>query len=131
MTSWAIASEYATLFGRKIWSEATPVLIDPSYPYIGLPEGIFVEFLRDIEEAEHDHPIFCHTHVDWCYFEQPCEKIVSKMPDFKITFNGSLLQNGKNTQLVTYNVPASSYLFEQESKAQCHVGLINQKESTD
>lgn len=100
------------------------VIINPGYPFIGMPTNDFESFKKDVIEAYPDEAVSC-SDIDWCYFVQTCANIKKKMPDMSFTFKGS---DGKS-QIV--KLPPTSFLYDMKDPRDnlnyCHLGVVGQK----
>ena len=119
--TWEVKFDSAGFHSDMIWNN-THALIDPGYPFIGLPEVYFEQFKQDILTAYPDEPITCHKN-DWCYFMNACDIIEKKMPDFRFTFPVNHYFGA-----VTYRVPPKSFLYHdvdyRTNITMCHVGIV-------
>lgn len=72
-TSWEVS--FASIgFTTKAISHLTRALINPGFPFIGMPIDAFQNFKIELEDAYPEEPVTC-TALDWCYFYKPCEAI--------------------------------------------------------
>lgn len=96
-------------------------IINPGYPFIGMPMSSFDHFKQDVIEAYPEEQLTCED-VDWCYFIQSCSKISEKMPDLEFTFKTT----GDKDAIVTVPVEAFLYTLKdyQTGFDQCHIGII-------
>lgn len=78
-TSWEMEMSSVKFHGDSI-GEAASAIINPGYPFIGVPKSTFDLFKKDVKEAYPDEAITCEA-LDWCYFIQTCAKIQEQMPD--------------------------------------------------
>lgn len=121
-TTWEMDLTEVDFHGDDIIKNSKAI-INPGYPFIGVPKAHFETFKKDVIEAYPDEAISC-DHVDWCYFMTPCDKLKKVMPDLTFTF--------KNTDGAkkTLRVPAESFLMPLTDPTtgidQCHVGVIGQ-----
>lgn len=52
--------------GDSILSDATAI-VNPAYPFMGLPKDQFKAFVGDVKAAYPDEKLSC-TAYDWCFF---------------------------------------------------------------
>jgi len=101
----------------------TRALINPGFPFIGMPEDAFLAFKTDLFTAYPDEKLTC-TDKDWCYFYSPCSTIGERMPDLKFFFP---MEDGTSKK---FSVPAKSFLYNDLEKKTnqtiCHLGVIGQ-----
>ena len=120
--SWEVPIDYAGFNTEKLWTDMH-ALIDPGYPFIGMPFHQFKIFETDLAAKYPEHSINC-TKEDWCQFDLPCSEIEKDMPDLHFTF--PVDHNILST--VTYKVPAKSFLFNDEDSIygtnSCHLGIV-------
>lgn len=104
--SWVVKFDYAGFHSESLW-EGKHALIDPGYPFIGMPFSYFKDFEADLALKYPEHPINC-TREDWCQFDLPCSEVKDDMPDLTFSFPAEhhLLDT------VIYKVPAKSFLFD-------------------
>ena len=125
--SWEIGIESAGFSSDEIWSNAQ-ALIDPGYPFIGMPANHFEAFHEDIRSTFIEEPVDCQQN-DWCFFRRPCAELMETMPDLKFTFpvNHAL-------KSVTYKVPPKSFLYNdidvKTGLGICHLGIVSLKYSS-
>lgn len=62
--SWEVKFDNAGFNAEYLWNN-THALIDPGYPFIGMPWDSFKSFEKDLAEVYPDHAINC-TKEDWC-----------------------------------------------------------------
>ena len=83
--SWEVKFDHAGFNSEHLWNN-THALIDPGYPFIGLPSDYFKKFEAELAVKYPNHEINC-TAEDWCQFVGiPCSDIVDDMPDLHFTF---------------------------------------------
>jgi len=126
--TWEVKFDSAGFHHKSLWNN-THALIDPGYPFIGMPFKYFKEFESDLAKVYPDHKINCTTE-DWCQFTGvPCGEIEANMPDLHFTF--PVEHQIFNT--AEYRVPAKSFLFSDfdfnTETHSCHLGVVAQKYS--
>lgn len=62
--SWEVPIDSAGFNTDNLWTDRH-ALIDPGYPFIGMPFHEFKIFEDDLKAKYPDHPINC-TKEDWC-----------------------------------------------------------------
>ena len=72
-------------------------LINPGYPFIGMPTEQFDAFKKDIESQFAEGYFFC-SDWDWCFMFDPCDKVVENLKPLVFTL-------GKGDTEQTYEVP--------------------------
>lgn len=125
--SWAVKVNRAS-FGssKEIWSD-TEALMDPGYPFIGIPPQHYKAFQEQIKNAYSDDMVDCSSNA-WCYFKKPCNELYTELPDLKFTFTVNHALGSVN-----FSVPPKSYLYETESINSpeiCHMGIVSLSQSS-
>lgn len=123
--SWEVKFNFAGFHTETLWKEEH-ALMDPGYPFIGMPFDYFKDFEKDLAVKYPNHSINC-AKEDWCQFDVPCDEIRDDMPD--LVFSFPVAHHLLDT--VSYSVPSKSFLFDNEdlrTKAKtCHLGIVAQK----
>ena len=124
-TTWEIQFEKVG-FKSDTLVNRTRALINPGFPFIGMPEDAFLAFKDDLSTAYPDEKLTC-TDKDWCYFFTPCSTIGERMPDLKFFFP---MDDGTSKK---FSVPAKSFLYSDVDKKTnqtiCHLGVIGQTQT--
>ena len=127
-TSWEVKFDSAGFHEDAIWKNQH-ALIDPGYPFIGMPEKAFDTFKQDLLQAYPDEAVTC-SDDEWCYFLTHCDKLKEKMPSLKFTFPVSRSKI-QDMDSVTFEIPAESFLFDdtdlRTKLKTCHVGVVRQR----
>jgi len=122
--SWEVKFNDASFHTDRLWNN-THALIDPGYPFIGMPFHEFEKFEADLKVKYPEHAINC-TKEDWCIFNHPCSEIEKDMPDLMFSFP----DENEITNTVTYKVPSKSFLFNDfdlvTDETFCHLGIVAQ-----
>lgn len=123
--SWEIKFDSAGFNAEFLWNN-THALVDPGYPFIGMPFYYFNLFEKELAKVYPDHSINCRKE-DWCQFDVPCSEIEADMPDLTFTF--PVDHHTMNTAI--YKVPAKSFLFNDSdfitNTHTCHLGVVAQR----
>lgn len=64
--SWTLEMESMSFHGDTLF-ENGKVMINPGYPFIGVPKEDFDAFKKDVTDAYPDEAVTC-SDIDWCYF---------------------------------------------------------------
>ena len=118
--TWEVEVHDVSFHGDKIFKR-TKALINPGYPFIGMPEAPFETLIKDVMSAYPADKLNCKD-LDWCYFKGKCNELFDTMPDLAFTFATS--DGGKHT----VNVPPYSFLYNDKDRKTgekiCHLGVI-------
>lgn len=121
--TWELQFSSVDFHNEKLYEHARAV-VNPGYPFIGVPKDAWDTFKSNIVGAYPDEPVTCED-MDWCYFVRPCEKIRDNMPP--LVFNLDL-GNGQSKE---YTVPAKSFMYSDTDHKtglnMCHLGVVGQK----
>ena len=123
--SWEVKFNSVDFHRENVYNDMH-ALIDPGYPFIGMPFHEFETFKEVLADKFPDHPIDCETE-DWCHFGVPCDDIRKDMPDLKFSFpiEHHLLSTA------VYTVRSDSFLFkniEEDTESEtCHLMIVPQK----
>ena len=124
--AWTIKFNSAGFIEKDTWKYSVAV-IDPGYPFIGLPKDAFEAFKKQVIEEYPDEAVTCDDN-EWCYFLNSCDDIASKIPDLKFTFPVT-----HELEAVTFSIPPKSFLYNDvDSRTgikMCHLGIVQQQYS--
>jgi len=121
--TWELQFSTIKFHGEELYQHARAV-INPGYPFIGVPADAWDAFKTNVIGAFPEDPVTCED-MAWCYFYQPCDKVQAKMPPIKFNLD---LGNGQSQE---YQVPPKSFLYEDHDRktniTMCHLGVVGQK----
>ena len=66
-TSWEIDFNSVGFFADNLF-EKTRAIVNPGYPFIGVPGSQFEAFKEELKTAYPKDDVICND-MDWCYFE--------------------------------------------------------------
>lgn len=120
--TWEIPVQKVSFASDDLLNATTKAIINPGYPFIGMPSEDFEKFKGDIETLYPDDYFTC-THWDWCFFYKKCNDIVDEMSPLIFTI-------GEGDNQRTYEIPASQFMIEvwddMTDSMTCHLGVVGQ-----
>ena len=113
--TWELNFDQVKFHGDHITKDIRGI-INPGYPFIGVPHDAFQQFVDDVISAYPVDQIACYD-MDWCYFHKPCDKLMGDMPDLIFTLGQQ-----------EYNVPPKSFMYTDTELVTgfktCHLGIV-------
>ena len=123
VTSWELYVSNVTFQDNDLLVNQR-ALINPGFPFIGMPKGVFETFKQEVIAYHTDDNLTCKD-LDWCYFVKSCDLMSKEMPDLSFTFE---MTNGGKQK---FSVPSKSLLYSETNTTTgveyCHLGVIGQK----
>ena len=120
--TWQIPVEQVSFISDDLLNTTTKALINPAYPFIGMPEDDFEKFKADIESLFPEGDFYC-SHWDWCFFYKKCEAIIDNMSPLVFTLGDELTQH-------TYEIPPTQFMIDVyddiTDSNTCHLGVVGQ-----
>jgi hypothetical protein len=103
--TWQIPLSQVAFMSDELLAQPSKALINPGYPFIGMPTEQFDAFQRDIASQFAEGYFYC-SDWDWCFMFDPCDKVVKELKPLVFTL-------GKGDTEQTYEVPPSQFMIEE------------------
>lgn len=122
-TSWELYMSNVTFQDNDLLVNQR-ALINPGFPFIGMPKSCFETFKQEVIAYHTDDNLTCED-LDWCYFVKSCDLMSKEMPDLSFTFQTA------DGGYQKFSVPSKSLLYSETNQTTgleyCHLGVIGQK----